>query len=181
LSNFNTIKTACDACGISERVYYDWCQKYPAFYAATRKARAQAKIKLVNILSKAAKTNPNHAQWLLERSWPDEYSRVSVERVEQIGEKAKDDFSLKIYYDTKGRPFSELLAFPIHKSMGKGHDSPEVAREKQRRLTGEKAEAPETISEHEDEMDSAPEDEETISDAPPSTVVNPAPTGRIPA
>ena len=86
LADANTIRTACDACGISERVYFDWCQKFPAFYAATRKARAQAKIKLVGILSNAAKTNPNHAQWLLERSWPDEYART--ERIEQVNEPA---------------------------------------------------------------------------------------------
>src|SRR5207244_7835358 len=112
---------------------YDFtlCEKKPSFLAATREARARAKIQLVDILSNAAKTNPNHAQWLLERSWPDEYSRVSVERVEQVGEKADDKRGLTILYQTGNQPLAELLNFPVHSSM---YDSPEVAREKQRRL-----------------------------------------------
>jgi hypothetical protein len=52
---------------------------------ATREARARAKIHLVDIIRNAAKTNANHAQWLLERSWPNEYART--ERIEQVGEK----------------------------------------------------------------------------------------------
>src|SRR5947199_10143317 len=109
------------------------------------------------IVRNAAKTNAKHAEFLLERMWPQEYART--ERVEQIGEKADEDFSLKIYYNTHGQPLSELLAFPIHSSMKEGHDSPKVGREKQRLLGQmmEKAPAP-----------------ETISDAPPPKVVNPA-------
>jgi hypothetical protein len=64
--------------------------------------------------------------------------------------------------------------------MKQGHDSPEVAREKQRRLLGqttEKTPAPEKIS----DSDSDFPPEEKISDAPPPKVVNPALTGRIPA
>jgi hypothetical protein len=107
----------------------------------------------------------------LERSWPNEYART--ERIEQIGEKADEQKPLVIYYNNRNQPLAELLNFPIHSSM---FDSPKVAREKRRRLTGEsdataKAPAPETISD-------APE--ETIPDAPPpKVVVNPALTGRI--
>jgi len=140
LANANTIQTACDVCGIGEKTYFRWCQKYPTFLTATREARARAKIHLVGIVRNAAKTNAKHAEFLLERMWPQEYART--ERIEQIGEKADEDFSLKIYYNTHGQPLSELLAFPIHSSMKQGHDSPKVGREKQRRLLGETAEAP---------------------------------------
>jgi len=109
----------------------------------------------------AAKTNPNHAQWILERSWPDEYSRVSVERVEQIGEQADEKkLALNVFYDTGGQGIENLLDFPIHFSM---YDSPEVAAEKQRRLLGQTTEAPDP----------------KISNAPPPKVVPKAFTGRI--
>jgi hypothetical protein len=120
---------------------------------------------MVGIVRNAAKTNAKHAEWLLERSWPNEYART--ERIEQIGEKADEDSSLKIYYNTHGQPFSELLAFPIHFSMAQGHDSPEVTREKQRRLLGQTAKTP------------AQPEPEKISDAPAPSVVNKAFTGRI--
>jgi hypothetical protein len=60
----------------------------------------------------------------------------------------------------------KLTAFPIHHSM---YDSPEVAAEKQRRLLGQTANAPEqeTISDESKETES------------PSKVVNPASGGRI--
>jgi len=141
---------------------YDFtlCEKKPSFLAATREARARAKIQLVDIVRNAAKTNPNHAQWILERSWPDEYSRVSVERVEQIGEKTDENkMSLNIFYDTGGQGMEKLLAFPNAET-----DSPEVAREKQRHMVGQIAEAPV---------------KEKISDAPPPKVVPKAFTGRI--
>ncbi len=82
---------------------------------------------------------------------------------------------LTILYNTRGQKLEDLLAFPIHVSMGQGYDSPEVAREKQRRLTGEMAEAPETIAQYEGD----PEDE-GISDAEPPKVVPKFLTGRIP-
>jgi hypothetical protein len=118
LADANTIQTACDACGISERVYFDWCQKHPAFYAATREARARAKIKLVKIIHNAAKINARHAEFLLERSWPNEYART--ERIEQIGEQADDKkIALNVYYNND-QSIEKLLNFPIHSSMGTG-------------------------------------------------------------
>ena len=87
---------------------------------------------------------------------------MSVERVEQIGEKADEQKPLVIYYNNRDQPLEELLSFPIHPSM-----------------LGQTAKAPapeETISQHEDDT-SAPE--EKISDASAPKVVNPALTGRI--
>jgi hypothetical protein len=78
-------------------------------------------------------------------------------------------FGVNILYSCGNKTFSELTDFPNLEA-----DSPEVAREKQRRLLGEtaKAPAPKTISDQ-------PEDEEKISDAPPPKVVNPALTGTL--
>src|SRR5438067_12944053 len=54
LADANTIKTACDACAIGERTFYDWVERYPAFAAAISRARSRAKTKLVAVIRKAA-------------------------------------------------------------------------------------------------------------------------------
>ena len=110
------------------------------------------------IVRNAAKTNAKHAEWLLERSWPNEYARV--ERVEQIGEKADDkSVGVQIYYQTSNKTLAQLLDFPNLET-----DSPKVARQKQARLMGQPSPAP---------------SQEKISDAPPPKVVPKAFTGRI--
>ncbi len=73
----NTIRTVADAVGISERVYFEWVERNPHFAQATTRARATAKIKLVSIITEAAKTDARHACWLLERSHPQEYGRAT--------------------------------------------------------------------------------------------------------
>src|SRR6266403_172373 len=73
----NTIRTCVDAMGISERVYFDWCERHPHFAQATTRARGEAKIKLVSIITEAAKIDARHADWLLERSHPQEYGRAT--------------------------------------------------------------------------------------------------------
>ena len=163
-ANANTIKTACDAVGISEKTYFNRCQKNPSFFTATRKARARAKMKLVEIIQLAALKNPLHACWLLKRSWPNEYSRVSVERVEQIGE--PPERSVKILYQANKKELKELLRFPIHHSMYEpaAEEMPETP-------------APETLPA--DESEDVPG--EPISDAPeePPKVVPKFLRGRI--
>ena len=129
LANANTIQTAAAACGIGERTYHDWVERHPAFAAATREARAKAKIKLVNIIRNAARKNAHFACWLLERSWRDEYART--ERIETQPAEQKEN-SLRIFYDTQGASLSELLTFPIDPSMhtdseGEVHYAPEEA------------------------------------------------------
>jgi hypothetical protein len=92
-------------------------------------------------------------------------------RVEQIGEPADDKkVSLRIYYNNGDQPLSTLLDFPVHPSMAVGYDAWKKAEEKQR--LAEESEATEKAAEE-------IEDEEKISDAPPSKVVNKALTGRI--
>jgi len=85
----HTIQTCCYAVEISERSFFTWCEQNPAFAAAARKARTLAKIRLVGIIQNAARTDARHAEWLLERSGPTEYSRVTMERVEQIGDERR--------------------------------------------------------------------------------------------
>src|SRR6185437_13104528 len=78
LEKCNTIKTAMQSAGVSERVFYDWMKNNPAFAAAVFRARARAKAKLVRVITDAAPNDWRAAAWLLERSW--------VERVEPFEE-----------------------------------------------------------------------------------------------
>jgi hypothetical protein len=73
----NTIKTCCDAVGIAERTYFDWCEQHPHFAQATTRARARSKIKLVKIITDAAMVDARHAEWLLERCHPSEFRRCT--------------------------------------------------------------------------------------------------------
>jgi hypothetical protein len=77
LASGNTIKTVVDAVGISERVYFEWCERYPHFLQATTRARGRARIKLVKVLVDASALDWRSAAWLLERGWPNEFGRTA--------------------------------------------------------------------------------------------------------
>jgi len=115
----NTFKTMCDACGIGERTFYDWMERYPAFAVAVHRARARAKAKLVRVIVKQAPRDWRAAAFLLERSWPKEYARVTVERIEERD--AEQERGLTILYQTSKDGLAELLDFPNLET-----DSPKV-------------------------------------------------------
>jgi transposase len=167
LEKCNTIKTSMQNAGLSDRVFFDWVKNNPSFSAAVYRARAKAKMKLVRVIIDQAPNDWRAAAFLLERSWPQEYART--ERIEQVNEQADDKkLNLSIYYDTGGVGMEKLTTFPIHPSMKQEHDSPEVEREKQRRLLGQ------TTAE-------APVPETAVAETPPPKVVPKYLTGRIPA
>jgi hypothetical protein len=83
LSAGNTVKTSCAAVGVSERSFFDWCEQKPHFAQATNRARSQAKIKLVRIITAAAPLDWRAASFLLERGWPNEYGKVWREPASQ--------------------------------------------------------------------------------------------------
>jgi hypothetical protein len=116
LRDGNTIVTVCHAEGIGERTYFDWCERYPAFAAAMRKARAAARIRLVSIIRKAAIRNPFHAQWLLERVFSSEFARTETRIIEQKAEEPKT-VGRRIFYDLGNGTLAELLDFPKHPSL----------------------------------------------------------------
>jgi hypothetical protein len=128
LEKCNTIKTAMQSAGVSERVFYDWMKNNPSFAAAVYRARAGAKMKLVRVIIDQAPKDWRAAAFLLERSWPDEYARA--ERVEQVDE--KKDVGLTILYDTGGQTMEQLCNFPIHPSMTTDDDPAKQAAEEAR-------------------------------------------------
>jgi hypothetical protein len=128
LEKCNTIKTSMQNAGLSERVFYDWMKNNPSFAAAIYRARAKAKMKLVRVIIDQAPDDWRAAAWALERSYPKEYARVTVERVEPFEEKKESKPGLTILYQTSSGGLAQLLDFPD------ADDPPEVAAEKQRRL-----------------------------------------------
>jgi Bacteriophage Sf6, terminase small subunit-like len=76
LAQGRTIKTVCEAVGIAERTYFDWCEKHLHFSQATTCAIGKSKIALVNNLRRS--DDWRASAFLLERRFPREFGRVDV-------------------------------------------------------------------------------------------------------
>jgi hypothetical protein len=50
----------------------------PAFAEMVETSEAKAQLALLAIIWTAAKTDPKHAQWILERRWPAEWARAEI-------------------------------------------------------------------------------------------------------
>lgn len=103
----NYIETACAYVGINKTTFYDWLrkgarekervaqnpkarvkkdlQKYVDFSNAVDKALAQAEIRDVAIIGKAAEENWQAAAWRLERKFPDRWGRKEKYSLEHTG------------------------------------------------------------------------------------------------
>lgn len=103
----NYIETACAYVGINKTTFYDWLkkgarekervaqnprarvrkdlQKYVDFSNAVDKALAQAEIRDVAIIGKAAEENWQAAAWRLERKFPDRWGRKEKYSLEHSG------------------------------------------------------------------------------------------------
>jgi len=108
----NTIKTCCDAVGISERVYFDWCEQKVHFSQAVNRARARGKEKLVRLITDAAQSDWRAAAFLLERGWPNEYGKAWRDPAARDEEARPIPF--KMYLNT-GKTLQELTDFPVIK------------------------------------------------------------------
>ena len=82
---------ACGYVGISENTYYQWLKKgetgqqpYADFREAVRRARAEAELRNVTLINRAAQSGQwQAAAWHLERSFPRKWGRM--ERLEMTG------------------------------------------------------------------------------------------------
>ena len=74
----NTIRTTVDAVGISQRVYFEWCERHPHFAQATSRARGKARVKLVKVLVDASALDWKSAAWLLSHCWPEDFSENRI-------------------------------------------------------------------------------------------------------
>lgn len=88
----NYVETAAAHCGINKVTLYDWMKRgaaeesgiYREFSNAIEKAWADAEVRDVALLAKAAQENWQAIAWRLERRHPDRWARR--ERLEHSGE-----------------------------------------------------------------------------------------------
>ena len=82
LAQGSAIKSASIICGIGERTYHDWNERgqqgeqpFASFFSAVTRARETHKANLIRVVLAAADKDARHAEWLLERQFPDEFGR----------------------------------------------------------------------------------------------------------
>jgi len=76
------IESACIICGIGSRTYFEWQERgkageepFARFFSAVTRAREMHKANLIKVVLAAADKDARHAEWLLERQFPDEFGR----------------------------------------------------------------------------------------------------------
>ena len=81
LAKGSSIKSACIVSGIGERTYFDWQERgkkgetrYETFFFAATRAREKHKHRLIEVVMAAAHKDARHAEWLLERQFPNEFA-----------------------------------------------------------------------------------------------------------
>jgi hypothetical protein len=98
------IETAAAACGLNKSTFYDWLkrgaraqqkgewpeeeQKYVDFSNAIEKATADAELRDVGLIARAAQTTWQAAAWRLERKFPHRWGRYERHDVEMQGQHA---------------------------------------------------------------------------------------------
>jgi hypothetical protein len=82
---------AAEACGVAERTFAEWMAKgeefpdsdFGKFRQAVIAAENHAEMGMVSAVNVGALTDPKHAEWWLERKFPDRWGRK--ERIELTG------------------------------------------------------------------------------------------------
>lgn len=98
ISAGNHVGVACAASGVSRATFYVWWNRgdpdgdegrdagYRAFRAQVEKARAEGESTLVLRIAADATRNAESAKWLLERSFPERWARVSQREKDEAGQ-----------------------------------------------------------------------------------------------
>lgn len=79
----NTIQTIYGALGISKQTWYNWLNKgekaksgiYRELWEEVQKAESRAETRYVTIIAQAAEENWQAAAWMLERKYPERWSK----------------------------------------------------------------------------------------------------------
>lgn len=98
----NTFKHSVQACGISEAAFYNWMKRgkdaqesgskakadqiYIELVESIKKAEAEAIVRNVAVINKAAQKTWQAAAWYLERRRPEEYGRREKHDVNHSGD-----------------------------------------------------------------------------------------------
>jgi hypothetical protein len=79
LARGHTVKTSCDAAGISDRTFHTWTAQRPAFLAATQRARSAGRMKIVEAILDCSDWRA--LAWYLERSDPEQWGRSEPRQI----------------------------------------------------------------------------------------------------
>ena len=72
-------RVACLACGISDDAFTEWRRKDPEFAARVNTAAGKTALRLLKKIEARAEDNFSAAAWMLERRFPDSFSRPEVQ------------------------------------------------------------------------------------------------------
>jgi hypothetical protein len=75
LERGHMVKTACAALGISDRSFHTYCERDSAFLAATQRARAKGRVRIVDSILNDRDWRGK--AWYLERTAPAEFGRCA--------------------------------------------------------------------------------------------------------
>lgn len=86
---------AAAGAGIDESTLYDWVKRFPEFSQCIKKAHAEAEMKMVEVITSAAKDHWQAAAWWLERRHPKAWGRPQQPRVGS----ANSEVSVSVVYE----------------------------------------------------------------------------------
>lgn len=97
----NFREVAAEAAGVPLRTFYSWMRKgkaapsgaYAEFVQAVLEAERGAEIRCVRLVLEAAAADPRHAQWWLERKYPERWSAARGE-IAELRRQVRDLFAL---------------------------------------------------------------------------------------
>jgi transposase len=72
-------RIACLACGISDDAFAEWRRKDPVFAAQVAQASGKTALRLLKKIEKNADENFSAAAWILERRFPESFSRPEIQ------------------------------------------------------------------------------------------------------
>jgi len=102
VQNGASIEDACLNCGIHKTSYYKWIKKgkkdsegvYHDFMQHMEKAQAKNKMFHINNINKHAEKSWQASAWMLERRYPEEFSRPEIRN--DINVESNKDMTIKI-------------------------------------------------------------------------------------
>ena len=154
LEKGHTIKTVVAARGFSERSFFTRCEEDASFLAATQRARAAGRVKIVDSI--LADKDWRAKAWYLERTDPASFGRTAERAIPvEPDDPDKNKINVAIICNIT-KPLEELLNFPMEGDVQPSKPFPLVEPEYRfNRRTG-KGEPIEPLPEIDDESEPKP-------------------------
>jgi hypothetical protein len=104
-----SIATVCQAVGIGERTYFEWCERHPHFAQAATRAIGRSKMVLTDKLR--ASDDWRAQAFLLERRWPNEFGRTAERPLPNDPDPNQNKINVALVCNIT-KPLDQLLNFP---------------------------------------------------------------------